>query len=313
MQKIKNKKGITLVEAIISIAIMSTVLFISYKIINKVNISTVNQNIISTEQQSINLIRKYLNKDLERCKSVELKTYEDYYTYDMLIPDEGIIKYEIIINNNKYSVARVESDERLEIISNQRLNSDNRKPLIIEKNNGTYRIYLDSYNGDDDLYYFDISSKTNKIKVIHQSVNNNMILESTNKQTIKPKIGEKIYNETIRMKDYMNKILIDVNLRENKISIKEIDFIGKDTIEIGKYDNVFEGKFNEIKKFTIDATSNSKFYPSEIKVYDKVGHVYIPYLKGEKITIDLNTLNKVIEKIEIEINILGRIAIEFDN
>lgn len=314
MKKIKNNSGVTLLETIIAIAIMTTILFISYKVINNINSVTINQKVISTEQQSVNLIKKYLNKDLERCKYVEVKSSIKSDEYEMKMPDNSVVKYEVIKNNNIYSINRLENNMNIEIVKNQKKDVNDNKPLRIEENNNIYRVYINSYgNKANDLYYFDIAPKTNKTQIINQSANNNMVFEITRKHTIEPKIGEISYSESASMKDFMNEILIDINFVENKVYIYEMEYGTDNSTKIGKYEDVFQGEFNEIKKFTVNSKNNSNFNPAKIEAYDKYGKIEFPYLKDEYIMIDLSPLNKIIDRIKIKINIVGSVSIELDN
>lgn len=75
MKKLNNK-GITILELIISIFILTTVIFIGYKIINKSIITIKDQGNINKGQLTINDLNKYLTKDLEQATSIKL-TQED--------------------------------------------------------------------------------------------------------------------------------------------------------------------------------------------------------------------------------------------
>lgn len=66
----KNNKGFTLLELLISIFILTTVIFIGYRVINKSTIDIKNQSNINKGQLTINDMNEYLTKDLEQASSV---------------------------------------------------------------------------------------------------------------------------------------------------------------------------------------------------------------------------------------------------
>ncbi|MDB0439264.1 type IV pilin [Clostridioides difficile] len=142
-----NEKGLTLLEIIVAVFILTVVLSISYKVFNGVTSAVKKQQIITDAQVNINLINKYLNRDLENCKDVTKNNSGSGYEYNIETP-ENTVKYEVSIeiknNTGVYSVTRIQENTtdtedalREEIISNQPLVQNNKEmketPFKIEK------------------------------------------------------------------------------------------------------------------------------------------------------------------------------------
>lgn len=70
----KNNKGFTLLELLISIFILTTVIFIGYRVINKSTIDIKNQSNINKGQLTMNDMNEYLTKDLERASNVVISS-----------------------------------------------------------------------------------------------------------------------------------------------------------------------------------------------------------------------------------------------
>lgn len=70
----KNNKGFTLLELLISIFILTTVIFLGYKVINKSTIDIKNQGNINKGQLTVNDMNEYLTKDLEKASNVVLES-----------------------------------------------------------------------------------------------------------------------------------------------------------------------------------------------------------------------------------------------
>ncbi len=68
-----NNKGLTLLELIIAMSILTSVIFIGYNIFNKYSTLIHTQVNINKGQLNMNTINEYLTKDLERTTSIELK------------------------------------------------------------------------------------------------------------------------------------------------------------------------------------------------------------------------------------------------
>ena len=66
----RNNKGFTLLELLISIFILTTVIFIGYRVINKSTIDIKNQSNINKGQLTMNDMNEYLTKDLEQASSI---------------------------------------------------------------------------------------------------------------------------------------------------------------------------------------------------------------------------------------------------
>ena len=60
----RNNKGFTLLELMISIFILTIVIFIGYRVINKSTIDIKNQSNINQGQLTVNDMNEYLTKDL---------------------------------------------------------------------------------------------------------------------------------------------------------------------------------------------------------------------------------------------------------
>ncbi|WP_303005584.1 type II secretion system protein [Romboutsia ilealis] len=70
----KNNKGFTLLELLISIFILTTVIFIGYRVINKSTIDIKNQSNINKGQLTMNDMNEYLTKDLEKASNVAISS-----------------------------------------------------------------------------------------------------------------------------------------------------------------------------------------------------------------------------------------------
>ena len=70
----RNNKGFTLLELLISIFILTTVIFIGYRVINKSTIDIKNQSNINKGQLTMNDMNEYLTKDLEKASNVAISS-----------------------------------------------------------------------------------------------------------------------------------------------------------------------------------------------------------------------------------------------
>ena len=68
-----NNKGLTLLELIIAMSILTSVMFVGYNIFNKYSTLIHTQVNINKGQLNMNTINEYLTKDLEQTTSIELK------------------------------------------------------------------------------------------------------------------------------------------------------------------------------------------------------------------------------------------------
>ena len=69
-----NNKGFTLLELLVSIFILTTVIFLGYRVINKSTIDIKNQSNINKGQLTMNDMNEYLTKDLERASNVVISS-----------------------------------------------------------------------------------------------------------------------------------------------------------------------------------------------------------------------------------------------
>ena len=93
----RNNKGFTLLELLISIFILTTVIFLGYRVINKSTIDIKNQSNINKGQLTVNDMNKYLTKDLERARNVSLSS--NYLMEQNTFTDDST--QENTITNNK--------------------------------------------------------------------------------------------------------------------------------------------------------------------------------------------------------------------
>ena len=70
----RNNKGFTLLELLVSIFILTTVIFLGYRVINKSTIDIKNQSNINKGQLTMNDMNEYLTKDLERASNVVISS-----------------------------------------------------------------------------------------------------------------------------------------------------------------------------------------------------------------------------------------------
>ncbi len=75
--KIKNNKGLTLIELIIAVALITIVLGIGYKVFDKIQILPSKQASNSDIQNGMNRVRDLTSKELKYCESVELEYKEE--------------------------------------------------------------------------------------------------------------------------------------------------------------------------------------------------------------------------------------------
>ena len=93
----RNNKGFTLLELLISIFILTTFIFLGYRVINKSTIDIKNQSNINKGQLTVNDMNKYLTKDLERARNVSLSS--NYLMEQNTFTDDST--QENTITNNK--------------------------------------------------------------------------------------------------------------------------------------------------------------------------------------------------------------------
>lgn len=167
-RKIKTKDGVTLVELIIAIAIISVVFILGYKFINGSTTLTKKQSIVFSEQQSINLLKRYLITDLENTSKLEMiSNGSNSYGYKLIteIKEDGsnkIIEYTVTREDNYYSITRKKDGSSLDIISHQFLRGT-RSPFSIEVSKKSGKVYsVNLYREYDKKYSFNVTSRLNQ-------------------------------------------------------------------------------------------------------------------------------------------------------
>lgn len=171
LNKIKNNRGITLIEVIIAITILTIVIGLGYSVINKSNESINKQQVITKGQMDANLINKYVTKDLEQSKLVieQPKDTSKDYEYSISV-NEGYVKYKVIKNDDTrhFNLVREADNSSVEIISRQSMS--NQEPFTIKpssQNSKIYKVKLHYIeNKLDKVYSFDVYPRL---------VNNNVI------------------------------------------------------------------------------------------------------------------------------------------
>lgn len=168
IKKIKKNNGVTLIELIIAISIISVVFTLGYKFINGSTSLTKKQSIVSSEQQSINLLKKYITMDLENTSGLEeIKNEDKSYGYRLIteVREDGsnkIIEYIVDKKGNYYTITRKKDGTSLDIISNQFFDKDN-NPFYIEVSNSSWTTYsVNLYREYNEAYSFIVTSRLNK-------------------------------------------------------------------------------------------------------------------------------------------------------
>lgn len=231
MKKLNNK-GITILELIISIFILTTVIFIGYKIINKSTITIKDQGHINKGQLTINDLNKYLTKDLEQATSIKL-TQEDELEplADTKIEGDQLSKEDSLLDGMKKLIHNID-----------------------ELETGTKLVYLytirdNEFNKlDDDYikYIVEIERIKNYIKYTVKRVNKQETIEFMNGKVIFKDIlpfsivGNDPYKVNIGYEDKRNtnsQYEFEISSRYNKIKINKdettpVDPPSLDDIEI---------------------------------------------------------------------------------
>lgn len=182
-----NNKGFTLIEVIIAMAIMTSIIFIGYQVINKTDNLRRDQMIVSNIQNGANNLKRYITKDVKESKSVYIKYVKEnldlkesekvnnlYKVIQSEINNKDYIEYKYIINtkgkevnyivqvikdenkNKKlYSIYREEEKVSFSLIEKQPL-SDNMIPLKITEKDGLYDVQLNYIKDNTKVYSFDV-------------------------------------------------------------------------------------------------------------------------------------------------------------
>lgn len=161
----KDNKGFTLIEIIISMAILSIVIFISYNMINNMNHMFNKQLNTTNSQISANDLNRFLSRDIQYSVNIEgpifsknksdgskytlnniSKNDEVNYQYKITTNKNKEIVYLINIINGKYSICRTDYNGiSLEFIDEDKIveDGDNLKaPLVIEQSLNDKLLYL---------------------------------------------------------------------------------------------------------------------------------------------------------------------------
>ncbi|WP_042278059.1 prepilin-type N-terminal cleavage/methylation domain-containing protein [[Clostridium] dakarense] len=184
MKKLNNK-GFTLLELLVSIFIITTVIFIGYKIINKSTTSVKEQGNINSGQLTMNDINKYLTNDLEQAKSIKLLLDKDgnknAYDYELVAEtkNEKIQKIndkEDILEKGVVEVIKPKLDDKTIskfnyqyiIIGNRESNYDSKYTVEIDKENRNikYTISIIDKNGVKIDFVKDGTIKANTLPFI---------------------------------------------------------------------------------------------------------------------------------------------------
>lgn len=127
--KILNRKGFTLIEMIIAIAILGIVISLGYGVFNGSKKALSNQNEVFNSQTSMNLINKFLSKDLEISMGISKplnknnEEIDDLQSYISNISIDNPIQYSYKVNFDDelkivIYVVDIEVSEREEYIYN---------------------------------------------------------------------------------------------------------------------------------------------------------------------------------------------------
>lgn len=177
-------RGFTLIELIISMAILTIVIFISYSMINNINPMFGTQLNTTNHQVSINNLNKFLSRDIQYSINVEGpifsktrldgseytlnnidKNDEVNYEYKITTTQNEEVTYLITIKNGKYSIYRNYNGTSLDFIDNDKLSEDGnnlKAPLVIEQSSDNellYYVNLQSMDKKNNEYSFKVTSR----------------------------------------------------------------------------------------------------------------------------------------------------------
>lgn len=215
-----NDKGFTFLELLVSIFIITTVIFIGYKIINKSTKSIKEQGNINRGQLTMNDINKYLTNDLEQAKSIKLLLDKD--------GDENTYDYELVADTKNEEIQGInDKNDVLEkgIIDVIKLYENN-----ISKFNYKYIIRDNRESDSDDIYTayeIKIRKENKNVKYTISTIDKNGVkIDFTKNKDIKGKnlpfkiTGNNPYKVTVgyeSKKDNFNKYEFEVVSRLNEI------------------------------------------------------------------------------------------------
>lgn len=189
----KKNNGFTLIEVVIALAIITSVSFIGYQVINKTHSLSKDQALTADIQNGVNNLKIYMTNELSSAKEVKLSyeknkyrnikdidkenvEYKDIkkkidsidkegsfsYEYLINVNDTGTIKYvvNIYMKNNKklYSIDRLDGKTKMNFIVNQALGEDE-MPLEITLQKDLYNIEISYIKQNTELYSFDVYNR----------------------------------------------------------------------------------------------------------------------------------------------------------
>lgn len=166
--KKSDNKGFTIIEVILAISILSTVIASGYKIIIGISTFINSQKNITSNMASVNLVNKYLTKDIEKSKSIsDIKIISNTSYMYTIFQEDRTIEYIVENNTNKnkdtYSLTRKEDSIEILIVDNQQRYNDS--PFLINKteNNGVFEVIV-NYREDkkEKQYLIKVSSRLTK-------------------------------------------------------------------------------------------------------------------------------------------------------
>lgn len=217
----RNNKGFTLLELLISIFLLTTVIFIGYKVLDKSTMDITNQGNINKGQLTMNDMNEYLTKDLEQASSIAL-----------FLNGENIADT-MVVDNNREEYNREEKQDILKEKATY-LRNELDKLLVGDKFTYSYRIrfkehennennpYRISYNvditKDKNNYKYSISRKEEKDKVLINFINDERLKEKELPFTIE---GNSPYSVTLGYNGKNNKFVkheFTVTYRLNEIT-----------------------------------------------------------------------------------------------
>ena len=151
----RNNKGFTLLELMISIFILTTVIFLGYKVINKSTMYIKNQSNIHKGQLTVNDMNEYLTKDLEQASSIVL-IVDNKKIIDTSLEENSTEEQQTILSKNQLEkILKNISSTREEFTYsyNIRFREDENS-----ENDDYSRIYSVKINKDDkDNYRYSVS------------------------------------------------------------------------------------------------------------------------------------------------------------
>lgn len=223
--KIKYNKGFTLLEVLIAISILTIIIFIGYRIIDKSTIAVKNQGNINQGQLTMNDMNRYITKDLEQATSIQL----------LLDNEDGTDNYEVIADTKIEIEQTLENKNNLlEEIFSSKIESK------LDANNSKFKykyIIRNSTESElDDINYIAIINKEGiDIEYTIERVDENSTkIQFINNNKIKDKVlpikitGNNPYKVNIGYTDKNNKF----NKHEFKITSRISNIVTKDNVEI---------------------------------------------------------------------------------